>query len=145
MFTSSKNSVIKTRQNFGCPDSMREYQNVPATDYKRKTITIKECVVVNKPKKDRDTKDYIRNKNGDIIYQPITYISFNEDGEDKFFATSSKVLVEQLAKIEDKQLVYYEDKTIVCDTVAGQKCKIGSMKVKYRDGQEYDNLILEDA
>lgn len=145
MFSEAKNNVIKTRQNYGAPDEMKEYQNVSAIDCKGMKITITGCVVVNKPKKDKDTKDVIVSKNGNVIYQQITYISFNDNGEDKFFATSSKVLVEQLSKIEGKDLAVYEEKSFTCDKVIGQRCKIGSMKVRYRDGKDYDNLILEDA
>ena len=137
--------VVKlARMNYGAPDSMKERTPVKTTDMINKTIVIDEIVVMNKLKRDENGQPVKSKKDPTKdIYQPVVYIAF--DG-DKYFATKSGFLIDQLKEITSEQLVYfYEKQNITIPDVNGVKVKITQEKVKYRDGKLYDQIKFVDA
>lgn len=133
--------VTTARKNWGAPESMKLKDSVSTRDITGKTITIDEVVVMNKKKFDKETKTIVKTKDGNEMFQPIVYVAF---GGDKFFATKSAILVEQLERFAKSKLTAYEEKDFVVPNVKGMTVKIGAEKVKYRDGKEYDQLIFVD-
>ena len=105
-------------------------------------ITIDEVIVRNRKKYDKETKQIVKTKDGKDMYQPIVYVAF--DG-DKFFASKSAILVEQMERFTDRKLTAYEEKDFEVADLKGVTVKLGNEKVKYRDGKEYDQLIFVDS
>ena len=141
-FDNLAHEVVTARKNWGAPESMKLKESVSTKDIAGKTVVIDEVVVVNKKKYDKETKTIVKTKDGKDIYQPIVYVAF--DG-DKFFATKSAILVEQLERFAKQKLTAYEEKDFLVADLKGITVKISSEKVKYRDGKEYDQIILADA
>lgn len=141
-FDNLAHEVVTARKNWGAPESMKLKESVSTKDIAGKTVVIDEVVVVNKKKYDKETKTIVKTKDGKDIYQPIVYVAF--DG-DKFFATKSAILVEQLERFAKQKLTTYEEKDFLVADLKGITVKISSEKVKYRDGKEYDQIILADA
>ena len=138
-FSAIAKDVMTARKNYGAPDSMKLKDSVESKNMVGKTITIDEIIVINRVKVDKDTKEIIKNKKGEDIYQAIAYVAF--DG-DKFFATKSAILIEQLADYCGYELVFNEKKDVSVDGVKGQTVTVSQDKVKYRDGKMYDNIIF---
>ena len=141
-FSDLAHDVITARKNWGAPESMKLKESVSTKDISGKTIVIDEVIVMNKKKYDKEKKDYVKTKDGKDIYQPVTYVAF--DG-DKFFATKSALLVEQLERFTGKKLTAYEDKDFIIDNIKGMSVKIGGENTKYRDGKEYEQVIFLDS
>lgn len=140
-FSAIAKDVMTARKNFGAPDSMKLKDAIDSKEMVGKTITIDEIVVINRVKVDNDTKEVIKTKKGDDVYQAIAYVAF--DG-DKFFATKSAILIEQLSSFCGYQLTFNEKKDIAVDGVKGMTVTIAEDKVKYRDGKMYNNIIFND-
>lgn len=141
-FSKLAHDVVIERKNWGAPESMKLRESVSTRGLTGNTITIDSVVVMNKKKYDKETKEVVKTKDGNDMYQPIVYVAFDKD---KFFVSKSAILVEQLEKFTGKKLTAYEQKDFVIDDIEGLTVKIGAEKVKYRDGKEYDQLIFVDA
>lgn len=143
MFSETANNVIKARLNFSAPESMKLKDSVKPTEMQGKTIKIDEIIVSIKPKKDKQTKEVVLTKKGEVVYQPTVFVAF--DGN-KYFATNSRVLVEQLETISNQKINgIYETKEINVGNVNNLTCKISSTQVKYRDGNYYQQMIFVDS
>lgn len=140
-FSAIAKDVMTARKNFGAPDSMKLKDSIESKDMVGKTITIDEIIVINRVKVDKETKEIIKTKKGEDVYQAVAYVAF--DG-DKFFATKSAILIEQLASFCGYELVFNEKKDIVVDGVKGMTVTVSEDKVKYRDGKMYPNIIFTD-
>jgi len=140
-FSAIAKDVMTARKNFGAPDSMKLKDAIDSKEMVGKIITIDEIIVINRVKIDKDTKEIIKTKKGEDVYQAIAYVAF--DG-DKFFATKSAILIEQLASFCGYQLTCNEKKDIAVDGVKGMTVTIAEDKVKYRDGKMYNNIIFND-
>lgn len=142
MFDELAKNVMTKRKNFGAPENMMLKDMVETKDMFGKTITIDNIIVRNKLKVDKDTKEVIKSKKGEDIYQTVVYIAF--DG-DKFFATKSALIIEEIKMITNTEIVFREKKDIEITDFNGKKVKIGAGKVKYADKKEYDQPIFVDA
>lgn len=140
-FNNLARKVVTGNKNWGAPESMKYKECVPTNDMSGRTITIDECIVVNKKKYDPSSKTTLKNSRGEDIYQPVVYVAF--DGE-FFFATKSSLLIGQLRMLTGKELVEYRDSSYEIPEVAGSRVSIGADKVKYRNGSYYDQLIFTD-
>lgn len=132
--------VMTARKNFGAPESMKLKESIDSKDMVGKTITIDEVIVINRVKYDKETKEVIKAKDGSDIYQAIAYIAF--DG-DKFFASKSAILIEQLETFSGTKLTAKEKKDFTVSKIAGESVTISTEKVKYRDGKMYDQIIFK--
>lgn len=141
-FNKLAHEVATARKNWGAPEDMKLRDSVSTKTLAGNVITIDSVVVMNKKKYDKKTKDIVKTKDGKIMYQPVVYVAY---GGDKFFVSKSAILVEQLERFSGKKLTAYEEKDFVVDAIAGLTVKIGAEKVKYKDGNEYDQLIFVDA
>lgn len=141
-FDKIAHEVVTARKNWGAPESMKLKESVSTRKLTGETITIDEIVVVNKKKYDKTTKQVVLTRDGKEMYQPVAYVAF---GGDKFFVSKSAIFIEQLERFADKKLTAYEYKEFTVDGIKGLTVKIGAEKVKYRDGEEYDQLIFTDA
>jgi len=141
-FDKLAHEVVTARKNWGAPDSMKLKESISTKTLDGKTITIDSVVVMNKKKYDSKTKQIVTTKDGKTIYQPLVYVAFDKD---KFFVTKSAILVEQLERFTGKKLVAYEEKDFVISEMEGLTVKIGKEKVKYKDGDYYDQLIFTDS
>lgn len=145
-FNNLAHEVVTARKNWGAPKSMQLKESISTRELAGKKIVIDEIVVMNKKKIDKETKTVVKTKDGKEMFQPVVYVAFDKDN---FFATKSAILVEQLERLTNKKLAVYEEKDFVVTDIEtdlkGKEVKIGAEKVKYRDGKEYDQLILLDA
>ena len=141
-FDNLAKEVVTARKNWGAPESMKLKDSVSTREWSGKTITIDEVIVRNRKKYDKETKQIVKTKDGKDMYQPIVYVAF--DG-DKFFASKSAILVEQMERFTDRKLTAYEEKDFEVADLKGVTVKLGNEKVKYRDGKEYDQLIFVDS
>lgn len=142
MFDEIAKNVMTKRKNFGAPEDMMLKEMVESKTMNGKTITIDSIIVRNKVKKDKDTGEVIKSKAGNDIYQTVVYVAF--DG-DKFFATKSPLVIEELNEITSTKVNVMEKKDIVVDALNGKKVKVTTDKVRYADKKEYDNIIFVDA
>lgn len=132
--------VLNARNNYGAPDSFKDKVRVKGEDMDGKVITIDEVVIMTKAKKDKDTGEYIKSKDGTkIIHQPYAYIAF--DG-DKYFSTKSALMIEQFQAISDIEIPRYEKAEIPVKGVKGITSKVVTEKVKYADGKMYPQPVL---
>lgn len=141
-FNQLAHDVVTARKNWGAPESMKLKESVSTKTLPGVTITIDEVIVMNKKKYDKTTKKVVLTKDGKEMYQPVVYVAF--DGT-KFFVSKSALLVEQLEKFSGKKLTAYELKDFKVDEIKGITVKISAEKTKYRNGEEYDQLIFADA
>ena len=141
-FNELAHNVVTARKNWGAPEDFKLRECVPKKEYEGKTITIDSVVVMNKLKRDKETKEIVKTKDGKDMYEPIVYVAY---GGDKFLVSKSAILVEQLERFSGKKLVAYEKKDFVVGELEGVTVKLTNEKVKYRDGKEYDQLIFADA
>ncbi len=145
-FSNLAHEVVTARKNWGAPKSMQLKTSISTREIAGKNITIDEVVVVNKKKVDKESKTPIMTKDGKQIYQPVVYVAFDKD---YFFASKSAILVEQFERYTGNKLAVYEEKdfnvTTMKPDLVGAVLKVGTEKVKYRDGKEYDQLILLDT
>ena len=138
--------VMLIRKNYGAPEQFALKERVKTRDMNNKIITV-DCIVVSnqvqKKKNDNGEYETVMTKDGSKpIYQPVVYIGFDKD---KYFVTKSQLLVRQLERLTDKTLVYYDAKDIVIDELNNSKIKVSSDKVRYGDGEEYEQIIFNDA
>ena len=141
-FSKLGHDVMTERSNYGAPDSMKLKESIPSKDMEGRVITIDEVIVMNKKKYDKKKKEYVKNKNGEQVYQGIAYVAF--DG-DKFFACKSAILITQLEKFAGKKLIAYDEVDFDVPNIKGTKVKIVTEKIKYKDENMYDNIIFADA
>lgn len=135
--------VLNARNNYGAPDSFKNKVRVKSEDIDGKVITIDEVIILTKAKKDKDTGEFIKSKDGTkIIHQPYAYIAF--DG-DKYFSTKSALMIEQFQAISNIEIPRYERAEIPVKGVKGITAKVGSEKAQYADKKMYPQPVLVDA
>lgn len=146
MFNQARNEVKLIRLNYGAPKEFELMERVKTRDMNGKVITIENLIVSNQIKKVKNNDgEYVTvmTKDGSKpIYQPLVYVAFDNG---KYFVTKSQYLINQLVRLTNKTLVYYEPKDVKVDDVIGCKVKISGESVKYKDGKEYDQIVFEDA
>lgn len=140
-FSEIAKNVMTARKNYGAPEAFKLKESVESKNMTGKTITIDGCIVVSKIKYNPETKEPIMSKTGEPIYQSVAYIAF--DG-DKFFATKSTPLIEQLESFSGIKLIVKEKAEIEVPKIAGLKATVSTVKVRYADGKDYDLPILND-
>ena len=132
--------VLNARNNYGAPDSFKNKVRVKSEDMDGMVITIDEVIIMTKAKKDKDTGEYVKSKDGTkIIHQPYAYVAFNGD---KYFSTKSALMIEQFQAISDIEIPRYERAEIPVKGVKGITAKVGSEKVKYADDKMYSQPVL---
>lgn len=145
-FNQAVTEVKLIRLNYGAPKEFELRERVKTRDMNGKTITIDNLIVSNQIKKVKNDKgeyETVMTKDGTKpIYQPFVYVGF---GKDKYFVTKSQMLIRQLERMTDKQLVYYELKDVKVDDVIGCTVVISGESVKYADGKDYEQIVFNDA
>lgn len=135
--------VLNVRNNYGAPDSFKNKVRVKSKDMEDRVITIDEVIIMTKAKKDKNTGEYIKSKDGThIIHQPYAYVAF--DG-DKYFSTKSSLMIEQFQAISNIEIPRYEKAEIPVKGVKGITAKVGSEEVKYADNNTYSQPVLISA
>ena len=134
------------RANYGAPESFMLKEKVKTSDMSKQKIVLDTIIVVNQVKQEKNKEGKyvnVKSKDGTMdIYQTLAYVGF--DG-DKYFVTKSQLLIRQLERLTGQKLVHYEPKEIEIQQIKGTTVIVGSESVRYGDGQNYNQIIFEDA
>lgn len=139
---------VKTiRLNYGAPDEFKLKTRSKVSDLYNHEITIDKIIVVNhvKTQKNKETGEYedVKTKDGSrFIYQATAFVAYDSN---KYFASNSQMMIRQIERLTNTELVFYEEKTIEVPNIKDVKVKIVSEKVKYKDGDSYDQPIFANA
>lgn len=139
MFGDALAHAENKRDNWGVPDYYKAKFKIDIGDLKDKQITIDKVCVVCRPALSKDGA-FIKTKNGEQVYNSITYIAF---GDDKYTVTKSALMASQIDEIE--HVVYDEEKETFVPQLDGAEVIIKFKSVKYADKKMYDQPYLDDA
>lgn len=145
MFDEIAKDVMTKRKNFGAPEIMCLKELNEMKNLIGQTITIDSIVARNKIKYNTKTNEPLMTKKGEPIYQCVIYIAYNGD---KFTATKSPLIIEELKMLCDDTFIFNEKKDVEITVLNGTKVKIGTDIVtlgKGKDAKDYDYPIFVDA
>lgn len=154
-FTECKKKAKLIKDNVGCPDSFKTRVKVDVSTVTNKNIVINDCAIVVKEKKKKilvdpndENKGYVwevvKNKKGEIIYQPTIFIGF----DDKYIVSNYENLIDIVIVASSLDISFDHPETYTVSNLIGEKVKVGSEMVEYKDKSgkvtEYPKPILEN-